>query len=918
MEKYSYLKSQNAAYIDEMFEKFRENPDSVEGSWRGFFEGVEFGESSQPQTGGGDFNAAEAEVAELIAAYRESGLMLAKLDPLSPTPPAMPPRLELSNFGLTEADLDKTFTASRMLGLEPCTLREIIARLREIYCSSIGVEFTHIQDPISRNWLCDVMESTRNKETLAPEDRKFVLKRLTESETWETFLNTRYVAKKRFSLEGSEALIPALDRLIEVGAELGAKHFVMGMAHRGRLNVLTNIYGKKPEFILSEFEEAYFVTHADGLGDVKYHMGFSADLTTRQNKSVHLSLAHNPSHLEFINPVVEGMARAKQRSYGDKDRGMVIPILIHGDAAFAGQGVVYETLNLSQVPGYKTGGTVHIVINNQVGFTTDTKSGRSTTYCTDMAKMLEVPIFHVNGDDPEAVLFVAKLSMLYRQQFRRDVVIDMISYRKYGHNEGDEPAFTQPLMYKTIRAHTPVRALYAKKLQELGIVTATEAQALVDASIERLTQAQQLMRAKKPKPYFTAYTDKWAGLSPSQASEVSAILETRVAKGKLIELGKRLAELPEGFTAHPKLQKFYEARVKTLEEGVGIDWGNAEALAYASLLAEGHPIRLTGQDTERGTFSHRHAILHDYNTGGIFNPFNNLGEGQADFNIRNSILSETAVLGFEYGWSLADPNALVIWEAQFGDFANGAQVIIDQFLSSSEIKWQRSSGIVLYLPHGYEGQGPEHSSARLERFLQLSGENNFSVCNFSTPGNLFHALRRQVKRKFRKPMIIMTPKKLLRAPISTIQELSDGNFLPVIDDPSIENPKSIERVILCSGKIYYELAEERLKLGLKNVALVRVEELYPWPETALAKVLQDLFANAKDLVWVQEEPRNQGAWTYVFNQWAGGYGEFSKLVGNRSIRYIGRKISAAPTSGSEKAHQKIQSEIVKTALQGDK
>ncbi len=921
MDKFSYLKSVNADYIDERFEQYKANPESVEDSWRNFFEGMEFADKARAEKLDGlpdlDFQK-ESAVAELITAYRNSGKNIANIDPLS-DPPTSHPMLDLKNFGLSEGDLGKTFFASKLLGIEPTTLAQIIDRLKTIYCRQIGVEFMHIQDNESREWLQARMESSLNQEQLSLEDRQFILKRLCQSQTWETFLNTRYVAQKRFSLEGGESFVPLIDRIIEEGAQLGVGQVVMGMAHRGRLNVLYNVYGKKAEHILTEFEEAYFTAEdgeATALGDVKYHMGYSADVQTRRGKKVHLALAHNPSHLEFINPVVVGMARAKQRAYKDKDRSFVLPVVIHGDAALSGQGVVYETLNLSQVSGFKTGGTMHIVINNQVGFTTDPTAARSTPYCTDVAQMLEVPIFHVNGDDPEAVWYAAKLALEYRQKFKKDVFVDLVCFRKYGHNEGDEPAFTQPLMYHKIRAHKGAPQIYEERLAQNGLVASGLAQGLIDDEMAKLSSAQERTRQEKTRPYNPAYQAKWTGLVSPEKADVHQVVATAVAESTLKELSQKLNTIPTSFKLHPKLTRFFEQRMNAVSDGAGLDWGNAESLAYASLINEGHPVRITGQDVERGTFTHRHAVLKDFESGAEFVPHSHLGNDTGTFLARNSILSETAVLGFEYGWSLTDPMALVIWEAQFGDFANGAQVIIDQFIASAESKWKRSSGLTMFLPHGYEGQGPEHSSARLERFLQLCGENNFSICNFTTPAQLFHGLRRQIKRNFRKPLVVMSPKSLLRHPmaVSRLSDLITDQFWPVIDDAEAnQRPDTIQKVLLCSGKIYYELIAERATKKLDSIAIIRVEELYPWPEKLLVSVLSK-YSKVSGFTWVQEEPRNQGAWTYVFGQWAGGLGDFAKLVGGKTLSYVGRKISPAPTTGSHKAHVKTQSEIIKTAL----
>jgi 2-oxoglutarate dehydrogenase E1 component len=945
-DKFSYLKSANADYIDELFARYCSDPDSVEPTWRYFFEGLELGAeapaeplanghappnapnandtkpaaapegraSIAPEGRAGIDLSSEAKVAELITAYRELGHMLASIDPLHPAPTSHP-LLELTKFGLSPADLERTFTAGRLLGMGPAKLSDIIARLRETYCGSIGVEFTHIQDPAEHRWLQERMESSRNREELSAETRKKIHWRLAESETFERFLHTRYVAQKRFSVEGGETLIPSLDRIIDAGAELGAREFVLGMAHRGRLNVLTHIFGKKPEYIFTEFEGAYKADTSLGEGDVKYHMGFSADVTTSGGKSVHLSLASNPSHLEVINPVVEGVARAKQTYLGDSERRQVIPILIHGDAAFAGQGVCYETLNLSQLEGYATGGTLHIVINNQVGFTTDPKDARSTTYSTDLAKMLEVPIFHVNGDDPEAAWYVAGLCTEYRQKFRKDVFIELICYRKHGHNEGDEPTFTQPVLYKAIKAHASTRELYAAKLDRMGVLPAADSQAAVEQITAKLVEAQARTKAEAPQPYVSVFQNKWQGLKRGVDGDMFKPVDTAVAAKTLVEIAEKINAVPSGFHLHPKLTRFLELRLKAVKDGEGIDWGGGEALAFGSLLVENHPVRLSGQDAERGTFTHRHSVLNDFETGEKYAPLNHIRASQARYSVHNSHLSETGVMGFEYGFSLADPGTLVIWEAQFGDFANGAQIIIDQFLSSSESKWQRMSGLTLLLPHGFEGQGPEHSSARLERFLTLSGKNNMSVCNFTTPAQLFHALRRQVLRDFRKPMVVMSPKSLLRHPhaVSRLEDFTKGRFQEVLDDPAAS--PTAKKVLLCTGKVYYDLLAEREKQKReKDVALIRVEQLHPWPSDALAKCLSR-YTGVKSFTWVQEEPRNMGAWPFVFGTWMGGLDEFAKQVGGRPVQYVGREIGAAPAVGSLKVHTKEQQHLVEKAFE---
>lgn len=931
MEKFSYLRSQNINYIEDLFDHYKRDPSSVDHSWRFFFEGMELGERSasqniialpqkelpqkespqkeSPQKESGD----EAKVADLINAYRERGKLLAHVDPLNP-PSQSHPLLELSHFGLSEADLTKTFTAGKFIGSSRNSLSEIITQLKETYSRTIAVEFTHIEHPEARDWLQQVMESCQNKPSLLPELRKNLLMRLTQSETFERFLHTRYVAQKRFSLEGGECLILALDCMLEEGSESGAKEFVLGMAHRGRLNVLTHVMGKKPEYIFTEFEAKYKTDHSLGEGDVKYHKGYSSDFTTRKGKKIHLSLASNPSHLEFINPVVTGVSRAKQEALGDFQRSQVIPILIHGDAAFAGQGICYETLNLSQLEGYTTGGTLHVVINNQVGFTAGAHEGRSTTYCTDLAKMLDVPIFHVNGDDPEAVWFVSKLATQYRQKFKSDVFVDLICYRKHGHNEADEPSFTQPVMYKKIKAHPSTREIYAKKLTELGILSETEATQMVDQVTEQLSEAQKLTQEKIPQPYISVFENRWEGFKQPSDEELFGKMQTAVETPLLKELSKKMNSCPPSFHLHPKLTRFFEARHKAIEEGKAIDWGNGETLAYATLLLDGYPIRLSGQDVGRGTFTHRHALLHDCETGEVYTPLNHLADHQALFSVYNSHLSESAVMGFEFGYASAEPKTLVIWEAQFGDFANGAQVIIDQFIASTESKWQRMNGLVLFLPHGQEGQGPEHSSGRLERFLSLCGKNNMFVCNFTTPAQLFHALRRHMKRNFRKPMVVMTPKSLLRhaMAVSSLEEFTRGSFQEILDEPNIQ-PEKIKKLLLCNGKIYYDLLIEKINQKIPDIAILRIEQLYPWPEKPLLEKLS-CYKNADKIFWVQEEPKNMGAWSFVFNEWSGGLGHCGKLLGEKSIGYIGREVGAAPAVGSAKLHAEEQKTIIQEAL----
>ncbi len=928
--RHSYLKSVNADYIDEIYQRYLANPDSVEESWRFFFEGIEFGAENFgggvtyaiPATGAGatagqapglaalsvEQLEGEGKVAKLIQAYRESGINIANINPLE-APPASHPFLDLARFGLTTNDLEKSFNAGKLLGMGTAKLSDIIANLKETYCSTIGVEFIHIQNPEERDWIQSRMETTRNRTNLDPEMKKLIYKRLSDAETFERFLHTRYVAQKRFSVEGGESVIPMLDCMIETAGEFGGKYVVMGMAHRGRLNVLTNVFGKKPEYIFTEFEGNYPSDYSRGEGDVKYHKGYSTDITTSKGHAVHLSLASNPSHLEFVGAVVEGLARAQQQKSGDKERTGVVPIVIHGDAALAGQGVCYEVLNLSRLEGYATGGTLHIVINNQVGFTTSVKDARSTRFATDLAMMLETPIFHVNGDDPEAVWHVARLATEFRQKFKKDVFVDLICYRKHGHNEGDEPSFTQPTMYAKIKTHPSTREIYANRLAQNGVQTAEASAKVVEDIMAKLTAAQTKTRAEKPMPYVSVFGGDWKGFRIPTDEDLFKPVKTSVDAATLQEIAKKLNTVPADFHLHPKLGRFLEGRLKAVTEGKGLDWGNAESLAYGSLVIEGHPVRLSGQDAERGTFTHRHSVLNDTETGKQLCLLNHLREGQAPFMVHNSHLSETGVLGFEHGYSLGAPHTLVLWEAQFGDFGNGAQVIIDQFISSSESKWQRMSGLVMLLPHGYEGQGPEHSSARLERFLQLAGRNNLIVANLTTPAQIFHALRRQLKWDFRKPLVIMSPKSLLRHPmaVSTLEDLSTGEFCEVLDDPSqaagtpeITVP-SVKRVLLCSGKVYYDLVARRAEQKRADIAIVRLEQIYPFPAWKLAQIL-GRYPNA-EIVWTQEEPRNMGGWSFVHGMWSGGIGEFASEVGGRKIRYVGRDVGAAPAVGSMKLHE---------------
>jgi 2-oxoglutarate dehydrogenase E1 component len=901
----------NLDLIEENYRRWRDDPASVEETWRIFFEGYDLAASGNGRAAPAGQEAdlevvrAQANVTRLVNAYREIGHYLANLDPLRLSQPRQShDLLALSTFDLTDADLDRTFY-TRLTDPPRATLRKLIAILKETYCRTIGVEYMHIRDDRVRKWLQERMEATRNHPKFDLKQKRRILWKLNAAELFETFLHSHYVGQKRFSLEGGEMLIPLLDAIVERAGRWGVREIVLGMPHRGRLNVLANILDKPYGLIFGEFEGNAPKSVA-GDGDVKYHLGFSADHVTADGQQIHLSLTPNPSHLEAVNPVVEGRVRAKQRRFQDRDRKVGIPILIHGDAAFAGQGLVAETLNLSQLPGYKVGGTIHVVVNNQIGFTTAPVDGRSTRYCTDVAKMIEVPIFHVNGEDPEAVVYVAELALDFRETFGQDVVIDMVCYRRHGHNEGDEPAFTQPLMYKKIRDRPGIKELYTEHLIMTGDLSTDEAETIAETFREKMQAVYDEVHNVEvaPVPATPGFAGAWKGLT-SRYSFAPA--ETGVAAETLKRITRAIASVPEGFHRNPKLDRILSARVKAIEAGGPIDWSFAEALAFGSLLLEGTPVRLSGQDSRRGTFSQRHAVLVDYETGERYTPLNHVAEGQAEICVYDSLLSEAAVLGFDYGYSLDEPNMLILWEAQFGDFANGAQVIIDQFIVSAESKWGRASGLVMLLPHGYEGQGPEHSSARLERFLSLCAEDNIQVVNATTPAQYFHVLRRQVRRDFRKPLVLMTPKSLLRLPeaVSTLGDLASGRFREVLDD-AVE-PDRVRRVVLCSGKVYYDLLKRRKETGKeREVALVRLEQLYPWPADMLRAALSR-YRSAREWVWAQEESQNNGGWTFVEPR-------LRSLMPDAHFEYVGRDASASPATGSKLVHDREQAELVEAAI----
>jgi 2-oxoglutarate dehydrogenase E1 component len=915
----------NGAYLEDLYEQYLVAPDSVDPQWRQYFDGLngreagdiphsaviaQIAEASRqarqamPCTGTGDER--ERQVGRLITAYRSRGHLAAKLDPLGLTPPLDPPDLTLAFHQLSERDLDHEFSTGGVAGRTRMTLRELLAVLKATYTGSIGAEFMHITDADQRRWMYERLEAAAGNYGLTQEDKRRILERLTAAEGLERYLHTKYVGQKRFSLEGGESLIPLLDVTIRRAGTQGVKDIVMGMAHRGRLNVLVNTLGKPPRKLFDEFEGKFEHTRSEGhahTGDVKYHMGFSSDVAT-PGGPVHLALAFNPSHLEIVDPVVAGSARSRQHRRNDHARKQVMPILIHGDAAFAGQGVVMELFQMSQARGFRVGGTVHIVVNNQVGFTTSAiEDARSTLYCTDVAKMVGAPVLHVNGDDPEAVAFCAALALDFRQTFGKDVVIDLVCYRRHGHNEADEPAATQPLMYKKIRSMKTTRELYAERLIAEGTVTADEAKALVDAIRAKL-DAGEVTTELAPRA-ADALTVDW---TPFLAGKLSDPVDTRVARTTLDTLAHRINTIPDTVKLHPRVAKIYEDRRKMAAGELPGDWGFAENLAYATLLDEGYRLRLVGQDCGRGTFFHRHAILHDQNTDAYYLPLRELVKNPEDVTIVDSLLSEEAVLAFEYGYATADPMTLDIWEAQFGDFANGAQVVIDQFIAAGEAKWDRLCGLVLYLPHGYEGQGPEHSSARLERFLQLCALDNMVVCAPTTPAQDFHMIRRQMKMRTRKPLVVMTPKSLLRhkLAVSTLDELAHGSFQRLIPDTTA-TAKKVRRVVVCAGKVYYDLLEEAQKQGIDDVALVRVEQLYPFPRPELAAELKR-FAATREVVWCQEEPQNQGAWYQIQHHLR------ACLQPKQTLSYAGRARSPSPAVGHLAEHMEELHKLLADAL----
>jgi 2-oxoglutarate dehydrogenase E1 component len=925
----SHLFGGSSAYLDEQYEAYLRDPSSVDERWRTYFDALPVvdGVSRQdiphseireqfralvknknfmPQDGAtGSHGAQDLKqmyVSHLVAAYRRRGHQQANLDPLGLATKDEAIDLDLRHHHLTEADYDTEFASDAFFGQSTMSLREIHEALQQTYCSSIGSEFTHITNTEEQEWLARRLESARSHPTYDKETKLRLLKQLTAAEGIEKYIHTKFPGTKRFSLEGGESLIPILDELIYRSARHGVKEIVIGMAHRGRLNALVNILGKQPAELFDEFAGNF---NFNGSGDVKYHQGFSSDLNI-DGSLVHLALAFNPSHLEIVSPVVVGSVRARQERRHDHTHDDVLAINVHGDSAFAGQGVVMETFNMSQARGYTTGGTVHIVVNNQIGFTTSNPNDtRSSRYCTDIAKSIEAPIFHVNADDPEAVLFVTQIAADYRKQFKRDVVIDLICYRRHGHNEADEPRATQPLMYSIIRKHKTTRTQYADRLADEGTIDKAQAAEMVTAYRDALDHGECVIDNWVPMQP-SDYPVNW---SPYLNIDWDHKVDTKVDVSLLQSLGDKLCDYPDGFEVQKQVSKLVDDRRKMAAGALPLNWGMAESLAYATLLEEGYRVRISGQDSGRGTFSHRHSVLHNQKDGSEYVPLKNLSDDQATFMVIDSVLSEEAVLAFEYGYATAEPRALVIWEAQFGDFANGAQVVIDQFISSGEHKWGRLCGLVMFLPHGYEGQGPEHSSARLERYLQLCAEHNMQVCIPSTPAQTYHMIRRQMIRPMRRPLVVMTPKSLLRhrAAVSTLEELADGEWQNAIGEVDSLDPKNVRRVVMCSGKVYYDLIEQRREKEVDDVAIIRIEQLYPFPADCVKKALEP-FVHAKDFVWCQEEPMNQGAW------YSSQHHFWSVLPEGGKLTYAGREASAAPAAGYMSLHVEQLQQFINDAL----
>ncbi|MDG1685005.1 MAG: 2-oxoglutarate dehydrogenase E1 component [Flavobacteriaceae bacterium] len=897
MDKYSFLNAAHTAHFAELYDQYLINPDSVEPSWRAFFQGFDFGMEQQADVEIPEDVLKEFRVVKLIDAYRGSGHLFTKTNPVRRRR-QYSPTLDIKNFGLDQDDLTTVFSAGDIIGIGAATLADIIIHLERIYCESIGMEYMYIRLPERINWIQKWINNNGNHPNFNNDQKKQILKKLNEAVTFEQFLHTKYVGQKRFSLEGGESLIPALDALIETAALDGVEQFVVGMAHRGRLNTLTNIFGKSATDIFSEFDGKDYEEEVFD-GDVKYHLGWTSNRMTDSGLWVNLNIAPNPSHLEAVNAVVEGIARAKQdRSYADQPN-KVMPILIHGDAAIAGQGVVYEVVQMAQLDGYKTGGTIHIVVNNQIGFTTNYLDGRSSTYCTDVGKATLSPVLHINADDVEAVVHAMHFAVAYRNRFKRDVFIDLLGYRKYGHNEGDEPRFTQPKLYKAIANHKNPRDIYAEKLISERVITHHELELMEKEYKARMEENLEVSR-KEQKTIITPFMeDEWEGFERVKVDGMLDSIDTSCDQKVLEKVGSAITKLPEDKSFIRKIQRLIGERHKMFFKTKTLDWAMGEMLAYGSLLAEGHDVRVSGQDVERGTFSHRHAVIKVEDSEEEVILLNSISEDQGQFSIYNSLLSEYGVMGFDYGYALARPKALTIWEAQFGDFSNGAQIMIDQYLSSAEDKWKLQNGLVLLLPHGYEGQGAEHSSARMERYLQLCAKDNMYVVDVTTPANLFHVLRRQVKPNFRKPLVVFTPKSLLRHPkvISSIDEFTSGTFQPIIQDDLIP-VKNTKTLVFCTGKFYYDLIDEREKQGRDDVAIIRLEQLFPLPKKEIDNILAD-YAHVSDVVWAQEEPRNMGAWSHLLLH----------LPAAQQFRVASRRFYGTPAAGSatrfKRRHQQI-------------
>lgn len=888
MDKFTYLGNSDINAIDDLYNRYVQNPESVDIQWARFFEGVDFAKT--------DFSTGEIpenfqkefKIINLINAYRTRGHLFTKTNPVRERR-TYSPDLSIENFGLEQSDMNVVFQAGNEVGIGPATLAEIIEHLKLTYCQSIGIEFVYMRDPDRVQWFKNKIE-LKNRPKFSADDKKRIFQKLNNATVFEQFLHKKYVGQKRFSLEGGESLIPSLDAIVQKGAELGVKEVVVGMAHRGRLSTLVNIFEKDHKSVFTEFDGKHFDSDESFDGDVKYHLGYSTDVTAENGNNVHLTLAPNPSHLEAVAPVVEGICRAKLDHYLGEENS-IIPIIIHGDAAIAGQGIVYEVIQMAQLDGYRVGGTIHIVVNNQVGFTTNYLDARSSTYCTDVGKTTLSPVFHVNGDDIEAVVQTVRIAVEFRQHFNRDIFIDLLGYRKYGHNEGDEPKFTQPKLYKAIAAHATPREIYLKQLITEGVLTQEQGQKYEDDHLTYLDKAFDESRKLEKTIVLNFLEDTWKGFRHGKKEDFDQSPTTSVAKDKLMDLGTKLATLPKENKYFRKIEKLLEDRRKMLADNA-LDWGMAEMMAYASLLVEGHPVRISGQDVERGTFSHRHAVVKTEDDENEIITLNLLDKKQAKFSIYNSLLSEYGVLGYEYGYSLATPQGLTIWEAQFGDFFNGAQIMVDQFIVAGEDKWWVQSGLVMLLPHGYEGQGAEHSSARIERFLQQCADLNFQVCNTSTPANHFHLLRRQLHREFRKPLVVFSPKLLLRHPkaVSKLEELADGAFQEILDDNVTKS--KVDTIVLCSGKFYYEVKDEAEKRGVSNAAFIRMEQLYPLPEKQLEKVLAG-YKNVKHFIWAQEEPENMGPLSYIV-----------LALRKYNLDFAAGRPSAAPAAGSSSLHKK--------------